>query len=132
MEEQYVSFETAKMLKEIGFEANVSSRYIKEEPDDEDWCFSDLGIRRDDYNTYLDSVTCPTQALAARWLREAHNFHVYSTYDYSVPKWFYVIQHFDNISYYEDFISDSKYSNSEEAMEAGLQRVIEIIKNKAI
>lgn len=54
IEESYVSFETARMLKEAGFEA-------------------DCGFIMDDDGKRLYR---PTQSLAARWLREVHNIDV--------------------------------------------------------
>ena len=74
IEESYVSFETAKMLKEAGFEANLKTRYVEEEKNE--WAFWDSGAKRSDYNYFDDIIACPTQSLAARWLREAHNIDV--------------------------------------------------------
>ena len=54
IEEQFVSFDTAKLLKEAGFE-------------------SECGFIVDDDGRKLYR---PTQALAARWLRETHNIDV--------------------------------------------------------
>ena len=34
IEESYVSFDTAKLLKEAGFEANLKTKYVEEEKDE--------------------------------------------------------------------------------------------------
>lgn len=52
--EQYVSFKTARLLKEAGF--NGECNFII----DDDGC----------------KLFRPTQALAARWLREVHRIHI--------------------------------------------------------
>ena len=74
IEESYVSFDTAKLLKEAGFEANLKTRYVEEEKDE--WAFWESGTKRSDYNYFDDTIACPTQALAARWLREVHDTFV--------------------------------------------------------
>ena len=74
IEESYVSFDTAKMLKEAGFEANLKTRYVEEEKDE--WAFWASGTKRSDYNYFDDTIACPTLALAARWLREVHGLFI--------------------------------------------------------
>lgn len=128
MDEQYVSLETAKMLKEIGFIADITSRYVKEEPDDEEWCLYYDGIKGFNYNIYDDTVVCPTQALAVRWLREKYALHVFSHYSFVVEKFSYMIQIID-AKQYDNLLSCASYVNPEEAMEVGLQKAIEMIKN---
>ena len=67
--EDYVSFETAKLLKEKGF--NEMCQY----------CYADDGYRfssRDTINTIVKDTfaTAPTLQMAMKWLREAHNIHI--------------------------------------------------------
>ena len=64
IEESYVSFETAKLLKEAGFEANLKTRYVEEEKDE--WAFWESGTKRSDYNYFDDTIACPTQASACK------------------------------------------------------------------
>ena len=74
IEEQYVSFETAKLAKEKGFD--IPTRYG----------FSERGTlvrvdTSDNWNQDKGFYSRPTQSLLARWLREVHNMcvEVYST-----------------------------------------------------
>src|SRR5574344_75318 len=74
IEEQYVSFETAKLAKEKGFD--IPTRYG----------FSERRslVRvdtSDNWNQDKELYSRPTQSLLARWLREIHNMcvEVYST-----------------------------------------------------
>ena len=71
MEESYVSFDTAKMLKEAEFDEVCSTFYVSGKGD------TCLMYER---NSSLDKgqYSCPTQALAARWIREVHGFHVFA------------------------------------------------------
>lgn len=130
IEESYVSRDTARMLKEAGFEANLKTTYVEEEKDE--WAFWDSGTKRSDYNYFDDTIACPTQALAARWLREKHRIVVDVTF---IPpsvdgnQWQYFIGEMDDMVWKGDFeSSDRKYSTYEEALEAGLKEAIKLIK----
>lgn len=60
--EQYVSFETAKLLKEKGFDENCIYVYLHDGSEDL-------------WDADKEDIECqkPTQALAMRWLREVHH-----------------------------------------------------------
>ena len=130
IEEQFVSFETARMLKEAGFEANLRTKYVEEEKDE--WAFWDSGEKRSDYNYFDDTIACPTQALAARWLREVHRIVVDATFIPSLfdgVNWQYFIGNMDDMVCECDFeLSERKYATYEAAFEAGLQEAIKLIK----
>lgn len=107
IEEQFVSFETAKLLKEAGFDIPC----------------------RGGYHVNRFRYEAPTQALAARWMREVHKLHVFAkrTYEYVLDKfsWGYYIQS-SNYEYCKNFeIGFDKY---EQALEAGFQKAIKLIK----
>ena len=135
LKESYVSFDTAKLLKEVGFEANLKTIYVEEEKDE--WAFWDSGAKRSDYNYFDDTIACPTQALAARWLREAHGIHVSSNIfmdsandadGKTVDEWtFWSYNLFDNSGRIIEE-SDDRYDSYEEALEAGLQKAIKLIR----
>ena len=130
IEESYVSFNTAKMLKEAGFEANLKTMYVEEEKDE--WTFWDSGAKRSDYNYFDDTIACPTQALAARWLREKHRIVVDVTFippSVNGDVWQYFIGEMDDMLWEGDFEpSDRRYKTYEEALEEGLKRSLELIK----
>lgn len=130
IEESYVSFDTARMLKEAGFEANLKTKYVEEEKDE--WAFWESGTKRSDYNYFDDTIACPTQALAARWLREKHRIVVDVAFippSVDGDEWQYFIGEMDDMVWEGDFeSSDRKYSTYEEAFEAGLQEAIKLMK----
>lgn len=130
IEEQFVSFDTARMLKDAGFEANLKTMYVEEEKDE--WAFWDSGAKRSDYNYFDDTIACPTQDLAARWLREVHHYAVCIWFTKDHEKWFYAYGNMDRIVFDTDYnISEYKYDSYEAALEEGLQEVLKlIIKNK--
>lgn len=110
IEESYVSFDTAKMLKEAGFKARCGA------------------IVEDDGR----KLYRPTQALAARWLREVHRIVVDATF---IPPstygdvWQYFIGNMDDMVWEGDFEpSECKYATYEAALEEGLQEAIKLIK----
>ena len=130
IEESYVSFDTARMLKEAGFEANLKTMYVEEEKDE--WAFWDSGAKRSDYNYFDDTIACPTQALAARWLREVHRIVVDATF---IPPstdgnaWRYFIGEMDDMVWNGDYVpSDEFYETYEAALEAGLKEAVKLIK----
>lgn len=120
--EQYVSFDTAKLLKEAGFDALCYVQY------------SDIGVQWDstspsNFNVDDWGYSCPTQALAARWLREVHHYAVCVWFSKDHEKWFYAHGNMDNIMFDTDYcISEYIYDSYEEAFEAGLQEAIKLIK----
>ena len=72
--EDYVSFETAKLLKEKGFDENCSRSYVK------DKLAVSQGFNNSYYTTmYSDAsyrpVSAPTLQMAMKWLREVHKLY---------------------------------------------------------
>lgn len=110
IEESYVSFDTAKMLKEAGFKANCA--FILDDNQ--------------------ERLYRPTQALAVRWLREVHRIVVDATFfppSTDGNAWRYFIGEMDDMVWNGDYVpSDEFYENYEEAMEAGLKEAIKLIK----
>ena len=121
IEESYVSFDTAKMLKEAGFDVPCTWQYT------EGKCIWTVGYP---YNFNQDEFgySRPTQALAARWLREVYNVAIYSLYDDDMEQWFYVVDAFTKNPVINGFQSGSEYDDYESAFEDGLREAIKLIK----
>lgn len=69
--EDYVSFETAKLLKEKGFDEPCFMSYwlrTKDKPE--------LAHLEQTSNNYSDCASCPTHQMAMKWLREIHGLHI--------------------------------------------------------
>ena len=116
--EELVTFPTAKLLKEAGFNEPCKDVYI----DATGW---------DGKGGIFDEIQypVPTQSLAARWLREKHSLHI--AVMPSNKAWYWELRKTNG-----SFITGSAYHNGtyptyEEALEAGLREALEfIIKNK--
>lgn len=124
IQEEYVSFDTAKMLKEAGFECNGEYYYDKHgnvEP----------GLYAED-----DDYPRPTQSLAARWIREVHKLHIFcmqSNHPYSDPsvdewEWCYIVTRINQPNVY--LACEMEFITYEQAMDAGIQKALEIIKER--
>lgn len=75
MEDQLISFETAKLAKEKGFD--LPTRYGMHNLKDRRDCFSGLGNYDSlNYNSHNHLYSLPTQSLLQKWLRDIHNIHV--------------------------------------------------------
>ena len=125
IEESYVSFETARMLKEARFDVPCFKQY------------TDRGTVwhcdcPENFNISQCATSCPTQALAARWLREVHGIVVDVTFIpplFDGVNWQYFIGNMDDMVWEGDFEpSDQKYASYEAALETGLQEAIKLIK----
>lgn len=137
IEEQFVSFETAKLLKEAGFNVPCRGVYVTDRTGyyefreyDNKQTVDDLCWNTEDGFQY--EYLAPTQALAARWLREVHRISVDAAFMASstnIDVWQYFIGKMDDMIWPGDFeTSERTYATYEEAMEAGLQEAIKLIK----
>ena len=117
IEESYVSFDTAKMLKEAGF--NEPCRYSYDNVGGFRW----FKIRE---STPKGWVPCPTQALAARWLCEHKMIEVSVAYCRRRKSWYYQVGYLDCED--EDVTFGFNYASRQYAMEAGLQEAVKLIK----
>ena len=67
--EDYVSFETAKLLKESGFNEPCYACYINREISHYDYLATNFEL--------IDGViSAPTLQMAMKWLRKVHNIHI--------------------------------------------------------
>ena len=69
--EDYVSFETAKLLKEKGFDTPVWTRY--ENDDVNEVIFGD---KYNWNNSSMGQISAPTLQMVMKWLREVHGLFI--------------------------------------------------------
>ena len=110
--EDYVSFETAKLLKEKGFDVNCYTHYS-----------SDGQNVYYNYQTPSDGINMPTLQMAMKWLRQVHKVHI-TTYPYG--DYFCDNYQFD-IYKNNNFIlsKDEGYMTHEQACEAAIKYCLE-------
>ena len=122
--EAYVSFETAKLLKEKGFDENTLMVYMS---------YGDLckcnrydSIRNSNYNDITKNYfecTAPTHQMAMKWLREVHNIDIcVFPYQADYISYSYKVKIYKNKEIYLT-ITDSK--TYEYAVEAALKYCLE-------
>jgi hypothetical protein len=123
MTEEFVTLETAKLLKEKGF-----NEYCKNVIDIDN--ILRVTLYRTNSNLPKQCFSLPTQSLAQRWLRETKNLHI-EIYRSAVG-YGYAIVKADNGTWQED--DDSRGTNDgglwdtyEEALEAGLVECLKLI-----
>lgn len=138
--EDYVSFETAKLLKENGFNEICHNVY-----DDKVLCsvaslnrhyecgYGDLVItcQNTDYDDWENKIAAPTLQMAMKWLREAHHYYIQVMLD----SWacgghlgyYVVIQKTDSDfeMMLQDAVDEVFYQIYEEACEAAIKYCLE-------
>jgi len=116
MTEELISFETAKLAKEKGFDWECRMTAVE----DTEHIY---GTGNDNHNQYRNNVSIPTQSLLQKWLREEHNIQVYAWYDEDAA--YQCLFEKMNMDIYDKFFHFQTY---EEALERGLQEALKLIK----
>lgn len=127
MQEQLVSFETANLAREKGFDEDCT------------YVFNTELIRVCYVNElYLEArnsdkkgTTIPTQTLLQDWLREKHNIHIEILIDRTTyPKFCYKIfkyKHFGDWKQLNEWPEGFLYSKPEECLENALREALKFI-----
>ena len=125
MTEQLISFETAKLAKEKGF--NIPTLYGCNEKGElqeyftyESYSPGEPEVRITDFIKEWE-YQLPTQSFLQKWLREKHNIHLiaYKNINIDGYDWCYITT--DGIT------NINSYKTYEEALEAGLQEALKLI-----
>jgi len=126
IKESYVSFKTAKLLKEKGFDEPCYLGYNKNGE------YFPTGGRNNSQIIQPDFcfICCPTLQMAMKWLREVHNIHINLDIHWlhfaNKNGWMYIIVRIlENGTEFVDAKGDSNdqhfYSTYEEACETAIQ-----------
>ena len=134
--EDYVSFETAKLLKEKGFDwecrafwkewngkitlCHCSSAHAFE------FCYNSM---LENYNDEEETnIAAPTLQMAMKWLREIHNLEIYPYHNnstiYNSKWWFEIIEYPNSVAEYESG-KNEEFDTYEEACEAAIKYCLE-------
>ena len=117
MQEQLISFETAKLAKEKGFD--IKTKYSWYVPDNSKPI---IEKHKPDGLYYL---SCPTQSLLAKWLREKYDIDVIiNTYRNQNQKYYkyFISEKSKNVIKSEEY-----YNTYEDTLEIGLQEALKLI-----
>ncbi len=133
--EDYVSFETAKLLKEKGFDGDTNCYYI-EESVDKNLCYSPIRQNHNkritnnefdiDINVSSGKISAPTLQMAMKWLREVHNIFIDIAFRFSRNadndiNFSYYVEKYENYYGY----GDGEFNSYEEACEAAIKYCLE-------
>ena len=123
---EYVTYEQAKVLKELGFDTECDYHFSKEDaPGGLVWGIKSFAPANHNANGYL---SIPTLAQAAKWLREEKNLHIQVMLNGVRTMYFvrvYVIE--GNAPVYE---VEGQFDDYESALSAGISKCLEIINEK--
>ena len=130
MEDTRITFETAKLAKEKGFNALCYDAFnSKGNLYSNGWCeyLYDNKVEIPFRSGVLESqdILAPTQSLLAKWLREEHNIIVLVDYE-GIDGYYYKFYSYKEGNKNYD-ASDKNYNTYEEALEAGIQEALKLI-----
>ena len=118
--EQYVSFEVAKLLKQKEFDWEVRSLYGKYE--------DDIGFSSwsNNYNTYDDLYSAPTQQMACDWVEKTYGFFIEVSRHIDINgNYHYLYMILDKeCKYASSGTHDNNYPSKYEAVESALEYVL--------
>jgi len=133
--EDYVSFETAKLLKEKGFpqEYDIYHSLVYNEEDYEDeyevqrMVLETKLVKAGTLSSYPIGVPepkcyCCTLQMAVKWLREVHKLEVTPFHlVFQGSSWWYLIERNTSLSLLTEYEEDAIYGSYEQAAEAGIK-----------
>jgi hypothetical protein len=117
--EDYVSFETAKLLKEKGFSAFVHYYYDK---------YGELLytiITKQNMDSGSTYIICPTLQMTMKWLREVHNIYVEVSINEKLQFGWSIHRSVNNSLYFSANSKDVSYTTHEQACEAAVKYCLE-------
>jgi hypothetical protein len=140
MKEQLIAYETAILAKEKGFDILIQHTvdgknrvYYLESGEISKMIDTNMIENWNDDNKFPLVCSAPTQSLLQRWLREVHNIHVCTYWDYSYSNerdlYYTEIRYKDDLGFRVDkFVKDNNFRSYEESLEIGLQEGLKLIK----
>ena len=119
MKEQLITFDTAKLAKERGFNISNSGYFY----DKEGYKVLDTPF---DKLIWGGKFPAPTQSLLQKWIREEHNIHTWA-YPHINDDMYY------GVRFYKDYSNNGSidaFKTYEEAIEKGLYEALKLIKDE--
>jgi len=118
--EDYVSFETAKLLKEKGFDISCIGRYSERSKD------FHLDTTRPCNNGGLFQISAPTHQMAIKWLRETLGLYITIRTMFIEKEVTYdsIIQYMKN-NKHNTITDENSYNKIEDATEAAIKYCLE-------
>jgi hypothetical protein len=128
--EDYVGFETAKLLKEKGFDENTSVNYFVGDDKPRGCAVGEMIYhKRLKEDTHL--IAAPTLQMAIKWLWETHRLYVSPCLTIKksgftfLNQWHCIVEWVDKDNQYDLKCVGEGYSSYQEACEAGIKYCLE-------
>lgn len=126
--EDYVSFETAKLLKKKWFDGDTASCYILE--DSTHHIMSDKVVQSEYYesqdsNEHGHLIQAPTLQMAMKWLREVHNINIDIVSIWDKVRWEYQIVIITYQTAANPYVHKTIYRKREQACEVAIKYCLE-------
>ena len=128
MEKEFVPYELALKLKELGFDEPCFGYYCNQRKE-LDTISSEVCERLCKYDTYIKA---PTFSQCFRWFREKHNIDglLHKTAEGSYYFWITECE-YENYNHYKYYNQMVYFNTYEEAELACLERLIELVESKS-
>ena len=134
MEEQLISFETAKLAKEKGFKIPTKVMYKGNEKSyghNNEWGIDEKRLDGEFPYTNQQWYSIPTQSVLQKWLREVHNIHfeikpIFDVKDNLKPYHISVIKNPSGKDFEYEIVGS--LDTYEETLEIALQEALKLIK----
>ncbi len=127
MEEQLISFETAKLAKEKGFYFTSNNEGYNGNGE-----IVEIGVNNGEIIFFDRDITAATQSLLQKWLREVNNIVVECVFDETQLDTFeyllFIYKDRTDIIIEGHEIFGNYWDTYEEALEIGLQEALKLIK----
>lgn len=128
MKDQLISFETAKLAKEKGFNIPIQHTVngLNQLYDIDNNEITLVTNVIDNWNKFDTVCSAPTQSLLQKWLREVHNISLFiNCVGVGKNVYYYGVYYINNGE--EDYVEQEGQFNYEEALEKGLQEALKLI-----
>lgn len=132
--EDYVSFETAKLLKEKGFDLECDYLYVNGEIRRAQGCACNWNSGETILADYVNECSAPTYQMVKRWLRKVHNIHIevrITNHSFSsliaIPRYYWIIFNSKEVKWMDESTAHQpmSYEKVEEACEAAIKYYLE-------
>ena len=122
MEDQLISFETAKLAKEKGFSNKVL--YYYDDDKEKKINLNKYGPITKNSNTGVNSTSAPTQSSLQKWLREVHKIHIMVESFNDDTYWATLVYDFHSGEETEGDVEDNSYEETlEKALNFALTKI---------
>lgn len=126
IKEDYVSLDTAKLLKEKGFDAECDYLYVDGKLVRTQGFACNWNKGETLFTDYKNECSAPTLQMAIKWLRKAHEIFIRPNTSFLYPIRYYceILCYGDNLKTQQD-VTTENFESPEEACEAAIKYCLE-------